>query len=164
MAAPATPNWYLKIPPPFWTLAMLLFAYGLERSFAWAPLVYVRSLPTGDFDGRRGVWHSPSGASARSQPQGTEIDAGIGVEQETGDQRTVPLHPQPDVSRACPGDGGRGVLHGNAAVLRCAGAGVSALQLRLHPFRGSEDAAPTWQSVHGLSPPRAAVDIASDGL
>ena len=45
MPTPATPNWYFKIPPPVWTLAMLLIAYGLERSFAWAATVYARSLP-----------------------------------------------------------------------------------------------------------------------
>ena len=44
MASPATPHWYLKLPPPFWALAMLLIAYGLEQSFAWAALVYARSL------------------------------------------------------------------------------------------------------------------------
>jgi protein-S-isoprenylcysteine O-methyltransferase Ste14 len=44
VASRATPNWYLKLPPPLWALAMLLIAYGLERSFAWAALVYARSL------------------------------------------------------------------------------------------------------------------------
>jgi ribose/xylose/arabinose/galactoside ABC-type transport system permease subunit len=41
----ATPNWYLKIPPPIWTLGMLVAAYGMQRSFEWAAAVYVRSLP-----------------------------------------------------------------------------------------------------------------------
>jgi protein-S-isoprenylcysteine O-methyltransferase Ste14 len=45
MAAPATPNWYLKIPPPVWSLVMLLIAYGLERSFPWGAMVHARSLP-----------------------------------------------------------------------------------------------------------------------
>src|SRR5258708_26784175 len=46
MAPPnATPAWYLKIPPPIWMFAMLLAAYAVQRSFAWAQLVYLRSLP-----------------------------------------------------------------------------------------------------------------------
>jgi protein-S-isoprenylcysteine O-methyltransferase Ste14 len=45
MNAPTPPAWYLKLPPPIWTLAMLLAAYGLQRSFAWAAVVYFRSLP-----------------------------------------------------------------------------------------------------------------------
>jgi protein-S-isoprenylcysteine O-methyltransferase Ste14 len=46
MAPPAaTPAWYLKIPPPIWMLAMLLAAYAMQRSFAWAQIVYFRSLP-----------------------------------------------------------------------------------------------------------------------
>ena len=44
MASRAIPNWFLKLRPPFWALAMLLIAYGLERSFACAALVYARSL------------------------------------------------------------------------------------------------------------------------
>jgi protein-S-isoprenylcysteine O-methyltransferase Ste14 len=44
MAAPAQPRWYLKLPPPFWALTMLLIAYGLERSYPWAALIYARSL------------------------------------------------------------------------------------------------------------------------
>ena len=39
------PRWFLRIPPPVWTLAMLLGAYGAERSFGWAGIVYLRSLP-----------------------------------------------------------------------------------------------------------------------
>jgi protein-S-isoprenylcysteine O-methyltransferase Ste14 len=45
MTPSVTPNWYHKIPPPIWTVAMLLLAYGLQRSFAWAAMIYVRSLP-----------------------------------------------------------------------------------------------------------------------
>jgi protein-S-isoprenylcysteine O-methyltransferase Ste14 len=46
MAKPsAPPNWYLKIPPPIWTLAMLVAAYAMQRSFEWAAAVYVSSLP-----------------------------------------------------------------------------------------------------------------------
>jgi len=46
MAPPsATPAWYLKIPPPIWMIAMLLAAYAMQRSFAWAQTVYFRSLP-----------------------------------------------------------------------------------------------------------------------
>jgi protein-S-isoprenylcysteine O-methyltransferase Ste14 len=41
----ATPAWYLKIPPPIWMFAMLLAAYATQRSFAWAQIVYFRSLP-----------------------------------------------------------------------------------------------------------------------
>ena len=44
MTAHPTPNWYLKIPPPLWALALMVLAYGLERSFAWAAVVYVHSL------------------------------------------------------------------------------------------------------------------------
>jgi protein-S-isoprenylcysteine O-methyltransferase Ste14 len=33
----------VRIPPPVWTLAMLLIAYGVQRSFAWAAVVYLRS-------------------------------------------------------------------------------------------------------------------------
>jgi len=46
MASPsATPQWYLKIPPPIWMFAMLLAAYAAQRSFAWAQIIYFRSLP-----------------------------------------------------------------------------------------------------------------------
>jgi protein-S-isoprenylcysteine O-methyltransferase Ste14 len=46
MAPPsATPAWYLKIPPPIWMFALLLVAYATQRSFAWAQIVYFRSLP-----------------------------------------------------------------------------------------------------------------------
>ena len=41
----AIPAWYLKIPPPIWMFAMLLAAYATQRSFAWAQIVYFRSLP-----------------------------------------------------------------------------------------------------------------------
>jgi protein-S-isoprenylcysteine O-methyltransferase Ste14 len=44
MAAPAQPAWYLKLPPPFWALSMLLIAYGLERSYPWAARIYAHSL------------------------------------------------------------------------------------------------------------------------
>ncbi len=37
-------NWIVKIPPPIWTFAMLLIAYACEATFAWASLVYVRSI------------------------------------------------------------------------------------------------------------------------
>jgi protein-S-isoprenylcysteine O-methyltransferase Ste14 len=39
------PSWIVKTPPPVWTLAMLLAAYAVQRSFAWAQIVYFRSLP-----------------------------------------------------------------------------------------------------------------------
>jgi len=46
MAPPnAIPAWYLKIPPPIWMFAMLLADYATQRSFAWAQIVYFRSLP-----------------------------------------------------------------------------------------------------------------------
>jgi protein-S-isoprenylcysteine O-methyltransferase Ste14 len=45
MAAPATPKWYLKIPPPVWTLALLLIAYGLEQVPIWGAIIQVRSVP-----------------------------------------------------------------------------------------------------------------------
>jgi protein-S-isoprenylcysteine O-methyltransferase Ste14 len=37
------PNLILRIPPPIWAVAMLLAAYGLERSFTWASVVYSRA-------------------------------------------------------------------------------------------------------------------------
>ena len=43
--AQAEPGWILKIPPPIWTFAMLLAAFGLQRSFDWASVVYIRSVP-----------------------------------------------------------------------------------------------------------------------
>lgn len=43
MSEPAPTPEIVKIPPPVWTLAMLLMAYGLQRSFAWASIVQVRS-------------------------------------------------------------------------------------------------------------------------
>jgi hypothetical protein len=45
MDAPTAPAWYLKLPPPVWTLAMLLCAWLLTRSFDWGRIVYFRSLP-----------------------------------------------------------------------------------------------------------------------
>ena len=39
------PGWYIKIPPPIWTIAMLLVAYELQRSLNWAAVVYARSPP-----------------------------------------------------------------------------------------------------------------------
>jgi protein-S-isoprenylcysteine O-methyltransferase Ste14 len=67
-----TPRWTLKIPPPIWTLAMLLVAYGLQRSFAWAAVVYARSLPLAILSALAGiglaVWGERMFAAA-----GTEI-------------------------------------------------------------------------------------------
>ena len=40
-----TPAWYLKIPPPVWTLAMLLIAYAFQAGFVWASVVEMRSTP-----------------------------------------------------------------------------------------------------------------------
>jgi protein-S-isoprenylcysteine O-methyltransferase Ste14 len=37
------PAWYIKIPPPVWTIAMLVAAYGSQRTFPWASMIYVRS-------------------------------------------------------------------------------------------------------------------------
>jgi protein-S-isoprenylcysteine O-methyltransferase Ste14 len=36
----------VRIPPPVWTLAMMLIAYGLERNFALAAIVVAQSTPT----------------------------------------------------------------------------------------------------------------------
>ena len=72
MASGATPNWYLKLPPPFWALAMLLIAYGLERSFAWAALVYARSLTNAILMATAGVALAVWGAGVFAA-QGTEI-------------------------------------------------------------------------------------------
>ena len=43
MSEPAPAPAIVKIPPPVWTFAMLLIAYGAQRSFAWASIVYMRS-------------------------------------------------------------------------------------------------------------------------
>src|SRR5580704_11833448 len=46
METPRTnPSWIVKTPPPVWALAMLLAAYAIQRSFAWAEIVYFASLP-----------------------------------------------------------------------------------------------------------------------
>ncbi|HXJ00786.1 MAG TPA: isoprenylcysteine carboxylmethyltransferase family protein [Micropepsaceae bacterium] len=45
MATLATVKWYLRIPPPLWTLAFLLIAYGLEWSGAIPPIMLMHSLP-----------------------------------------------------------------------------------------------------------------------
>jgi protein-S-isoprenylcysteine O-methyltransferase Ste14 len=45
MTPSVTPNWYHKIPPPVWTVGMLLLAYGVQRSFGGAGVVYLRSVP-----------------------------------------------------------------------------------------------------------------------
>jgi len=42
-AAETNPAWHIKIPPPIWTIAMLLAAYGLQRGFSWGAVVYARS-------------------------------------------------------------------------------------------------------------------------
>jgi protein-S-isoprenylcysteine O-methyltransferase Ste14 len=44
-ASPTNPPWIVKIPPPIWMFALLLAAYTMQRSFAWAAIVYFSSLP-----------------------------------------------------------------------------------------------------------------------
>ena len=41
---PPTPP-VVRIPPPVWTLLMLLIAYGVQRSFGWASVVWLGSTP-----------------------------------------------------------------------------------------------------------------------
>ena len=73
MDAPTAPAWYLKLPPPVWTLAMLLCAWLLERSFDWAGIVYFRSLPLAVISALAGiglaVWAARTFAAA-----GTELN------------------------------------------------------------------------------------------
>jgi len=72
MAAPTSPRWYLKLPPPFWALSFLLIAYGLERSYPWAAQIYARSLTNAILIGVAGLalaaWSIAAFAAA-----GTEI-------------------------------------------------------------------------------------------
>jgi len=42
---PVRIQWYYRIPPPVWMLALFLDAYCIQNSFAWGARVYVRSLP-----------------------------------------------------------------------------------------------------------------------
>ena len=42
---PARAQWYHRIPPPIWMLALLLDAYCIQNTYAWASTMYVRSLP-----------------------------------------------------------------------------------------------------------------------
>src|SRR5262245_20567648 len=37
------PGWHLKIPPPIWSLAMLLMAYAIQTGFVWGSVVEMRS-------------------------------------------------------------------------------------------------------------------------
>jgi protein-S-isoprenylcysteine O-methyltransferase Ste14 len=41
---PAKAQWYHRIPPPVWMLLLLLDAYCVQNTYAWAATVYVRSL------------------------------------------------------------------------------------------------------------------------
>jgi protein-S-isoprenylcysteine O-methyltransferase Ste14 len=45
MAEPAETPAIVKIPPPLWTLALLVTAYGVSRGFAWASVIYAQSTP-----------------------------------------------------------------------------------------------------------------------
>lgn len=42
---PNRTQWYHRIPPPIWMLALFLDAYCIQNTYAWASIVYVRSLP-----------------------------------------------------------------------------------------------------------------------
>jgi protein-S-isoprenylcysteine O-methyltransferase Ste14 len=55
MAAPATPQWYLKVPPPVWTLGLLLAAYLIERTFGWGRVIVLRSTPAAILFGAAGI-------------------------------------------------------------------------------------------------------------
>ncbi|HMI98045.1 MAG TPA: isoprenylcysteine carboxylmethyltransferase family protein [Micropepsaceae bacterium] len=73
MAPPrTTPAWYLKIPPPIWMFALLLVAYATQRSFAWAQIVYFRSLPLATVLAVAGISLAAWGRSAFAAA-GTEI-------------------------------------------------------------------------------------------
>src|SRR4051812_19648458 len=41
---PVRAQWYHRIPPPVWMLALFLDAYCIQNTYAWAATVYVRSL------------------------------------------------------------------------------------------------------------------------
>ena len=52
----ARPHWYLKIPPPIWTLAMLAVAY-VSRAFSpWVAEIYARSVPLAILFGGAGLF------------------------------------------------------------------------------------------------------------
>ena len=42
---PVRAQWYHRIPPPVWMLALFLDAYCIQNSFVWGARVYLRSLP-----------------------------------------------------------------------------------------------------------------------
>jgi protein-S-isoprenylcysteine O-methyltransferase Ste14 len=46
MTAPqlVRPQWYHRIPPPVWMLLLLLDAYCVQNTYAWASRVYARSV------------------------------------------------------------------------------------------------------------------------
>jgi len=73
MAPPnATPAWYLKTPPPIWMFAMLVAAYAIQSGFAWAQIVYSRSLPLATLLTVAGFFLAAWGRSAFATA-GTEI-------------------------------------------------------------------------------------------
>jgi len=42
---PVRVQWYHRIPPPVWMLLLLLDAYCVQNTYAWAARVYLRSTP-----------------------------------------------------------------------------------------------------------------------
>jgi protein-S-isoprenylcysteine O-methyltransferase Ste14 len=73
MAAHVKPKWYLKIPPPVWTLGLLLLAYGLEQSIAGASMIQAQSLPNAILLGGAGIALALSGVT-KFFVEGTEIE------------------------------------------------------------------------------------------
>jgi protein-S-isoprenylcysteine O-methyltransferase Ste14 len=45
MASPSQPSWIVRIPPPIWTIALLIAAYVVERNSAQAGIVVFQSTP-----------------------------------------------------------------------------------------------------------------------
>ena len=68
----ATPQWYLKIPPPIWMFAMLLAAYAVQRSFDWAQIIYFSSLSLATLLIAAGIFLAAWGRSTFAAA-GTEI-------------------------------------------------------------------------------------------
>jgi len=42
---PVRAQWFHRIPPPVWMLLLLLDAYCVQNTYAWASRVYLRSVP-----------------------------------------------------------------------------------------------------------------------
>jgi protein-S-isoprenylcysteine O-methyltransferase Ste14 len=66
------PPWIVKVPPPIWMFVMLLAAYAMQRSFAWAAIVYFSSLPLATLLIAAGIFLAAWGRSTFAAA-GTEI-------------------------------------------------------------------------------------------